>query len=107
MIDVVAQLAVSAAHFATSGSDDNGPGWLLALGPAGAVALYTFLYRYYRNNDKSNQFERETKVETKPITGSDQKVNEVKGTRNRSIDGANGDAYRKRVQRIPSDPEPK
>ncbi len=107
MIDVIAQLAVSAAHFASSSSDENGPGWLLALGPAGAVALYTMLYRFYRNNDKSNQFERETKIETKPLTGSDQKVNEIHGTRNSKIDGDNSANFRQRVQRIPSDPEPK
>lgn len=107
MIDVLfAHIAVTAAHLATS-SDDGGPGWLLAAGPAGAVALYTFLYRYYRNTDKSNQFERETKIDAKPVTGSDQKVNEVHGTRNSRIDGDNSDAYRQRVQRIPSDPEPK
>ena len=42
-------------------SDDNGL-WLLALGPAGASALYWALYRYYRNTDKSHAFERETDV---------------------------------------------
>ena len=43
-------------------SDDNGL-WLLAIGPAGATALYWALYRYYRNTDKSHAFERETAVE--------------------------------------------
>jgi hypothetical protein len=83
-------------------SDDGGL-WLLALGPAGATSLYWFLYRYYRNTDKSHAFERETIVDAKPVTGSDQKVDEVKGTRETRIDGDNVSAYRKRVRRIRSD----
>jgi hypothetical protein len=80
-------------------SDDGGL-WLLAAGPAGATALYWALYRFYRNTDKSHSFERETKVEAQPITGSDEKVDEIKGTRQTRIDGDNVAAYRKRVQRI-------
>lgn len=83
-------------------SDDGGL-WLLALGPAGATALYWALYRYYRNTDKSHAFERETAVEAKPVTGSDTKVDEVKGTRETRIRGDNVRAYRMRVQRIRSD----
>lgn len=82
-------------------SDDSGL-WLLALGPAGATGLYWYLYRYYRNTDKSHAFERDTKVEAKPVTGSEQKVDEVKGTRQTRISGENGSQYRKRVQRIQS-----
>jgi len=84
-------------------SDDSGL-WLLLLGPAGATALYWFLYRYYRNTDKSHAFERETIVETKPVTGSEQKVDEVTGTRETRIPGDNVRAYRKRVQRNQGDP---
>ncbi len=81
-------------------SHDSGM-WLLALGPAGAAGLYWTLYRYYRNTDKSHDFEHETAVVAKPVTGSDQKVDEVKGTRETRINGDNVAAYRKRVQRIP------
>jgi len=77
-------------------SDDSGL-WLLLLGPAGATALYWFLYRYYRNTDKSHAFERETVVEAKPVTGSEQKVDEVTGTRETRIHGDNVRDYRKRV----------
>ena len=49
-------------------SDDSGL-WLLALGPAGAAGLYWTLYRYYRNTDKSHDFEHETAVVAKPVTG--------------------------------------
>ena len=83
-------------------SDDGGL-WLLALGPAGAAGLYWALYRYYRNTDKSHAFERETKVEAKPVTGSDGKVDEVIGTRETRIRGDNVGAYRQRVQRVRAD----
>ena len=80
-------------------SDDGGLSILL-LGPAGATGLYWFLYRYYRNTDKSHDFEHETAVVAKPVTGSDEKVDEVKGTRETGIPGDNVREYRKRVQRI-------
>lgn len=83
-------------------SDDGGL-WLLLAGPAGATALYWALYRYYRNTDKSHAFERETTVDAKPVTGSDEKVDEVTGTRQTRIDGDNVGAYRDRVQRVQSD----
>jgi hypothetical protein len=85
-------------------SDDGGLS-LLLLGPAGATGLYWALYRYYRNTDKSHAFERETKVEAKPVTGADQdrKVDEVKGTRNKRIDDDNVHDYRDRVERIEED----
>ncbi|MCC7151041.1 MAG: hypothetical protein IT501_03505 [Rubrivivax sp.] len=71
--------------------------WLLAMGPVGATALYWALYRYYRNTDKSHAFERETAVQAKPVTGSDTKIREVKGTQERRIRGDNVRAYRERV----------
>lgn len=80
-------------------SDDGGL-WLLLLGPGGAAALYWALYRHYRNTDKSHAFERETTVEAGPVTGSDDKVGEVKGTRATRIGGDNVRAYRKRLQRL-------
>lgn len=80
-------------------SDDNGA-WLLALGPAGAAALYWAIYRYYRNTDKSHAFERETAVDAKPVTGSDRQTGDVKGVRNSRISGDNVKAYRQRVKRV-------
>ena len=86
-------------------SHHDGGMWLLLLGPAGATGLYWTLYRYYRNTDKSHDFEHETAVVAKPVTGSDQdqKVDEVKGTRETHITGDNVRQYRKRVKRIQSD----
>ena len=81
---------------------DDGSLWLLASGPAGATALYWALYRYYRNTDKSHAFERETKIDAKPVTGADRdhKVDEVTGTRQTRISGDNVGAYRQRVERV-------
>ena len=81
-------------------SDDSGL-WLLAIGPAGATALYWALYRYYRNTDKSHSFETETDVKAQPVTGAgeDMKVNEIRGTQETQIRGNNVGDHRKRVQR--------
>jgi hypothetical protein len=84
-------------------SDDGGNLALLLLGPGGGVALYWALYRYYRNTDKSHAFERETKVDAQPVTGSDLKVGTNNGTRNSHIAGDNVSDYRHRVARIHND----
>jgi len=84
-------------------SDEGGQWLLLTLGPLGATALYWTLYRYYRNTDKSHAFERETTVDAKPVTGSDAKVSEIKGTGESRIKGDNVRTYRKRVKRIQGD----
>jgi len=83
-------------------SSDGGM-WILLLGPGGATALYWTLYRYYRNTDKSHDFEHETDVVAKPVTGSEQKVDEVNGTRETRISGDNVHQFRKRVQRVHGD----
>ena len=82
---------------------DGGHFILLMMGPAGATGLYWYLYRYYRNTDKSHSFESETTVQAKPITGSDAKVDEIEGTQRSRIEGDNISDYRKRVKRIQSD----
>ena len=78
--------------------------WLLLFaGPAGAVGLYWGLYRYYRNTDKSHAFEHETTVVAQPVTGSDQKVDEIKGTQKTRIAGDNVREFRERVTRLKGD----
>ena len=84
-------------------SDDGGLAILL-LGPAGATGLYWFLYRYYRNTDKSHAFERETKIDAQPVTGDEQKIGENNGTQEQRIRGDNVRAYRERVARMPTKP---
>ena len=82
---------------------DDGSLALLLIGPAGGIGLYWALYRYYRNTDKSQAYERETKVDAKPVTGSDLQVGTNNGTQERRIEGDNVGAYRQRVERIRTD----
>jgi hypothetical protein len=82
---------------------DDGSLAILLLGPAGATGLYWMLYRYYRNTDKSHDFERETKIDAKPVTGSDAKVGENNGTQERRIAGDNVREFRQRVERMQED----
>ena len=84
-------------------SEGNDLWLLLFAGPAGAVGLYWGLYRYYRNTDKSHAFEHETTVVAQPVTGSDQKVDEIKGTQKTRIAGDNVREFRKRVTRLRGD----
>ncbi len=79
-------------------SDDSSLA-LLLLGPAGGIGVYWALYRYYRNTDKSQAFERETKVDAKPVTGSDSKIGTNNGTTESRIKGNNVRKYRERVKR--------
>ena len=80
-------------------SDSSGL-WLLTLGPAGGTALYWALYRYYRNTDKSHDFERATKVDATYPTGSLKKAHTLQGMSESRIRGENTKAYRQRVRRI-------
>ena len=82
-------------------SGDSLPLLLLAAGPAGAVATYWSLYRYYRNNDKSHAFERDTIINAQPVAGGEDKVGHISRTRDSRIDGDNRSDFRKRVQRLP------
>lgn len=82
-------------------SDGGGTPLLLLIGPAGAFAVYFGLYRYYRNTDKSHSFETSTRVVAQPITGSDQKIDQVTGTSRSNISGENHTEHRQRVQRMP------
>lgn len=81
-------------------ASDDGAVWLLAAGPAGGVATYWAFYRYYRNTDKSHQFERDTIIEAQPVQGGEEKVGHISRTRDSDIDGDNSDNYRQRVQRV-------
>ena len=81
-------------------SGDSAPLWLLAAGPAGAVAMYWSLYRYYRNTDKSHAFERDTLIKGQPVKGSEEKIDHISRTRDSDIDGDNAADHRKRVERL-------
>ena len=81
-------------------SDNNGLMWLLAAGPAGAGGTYWAVYRYYRNTDKSHEFERDTIIDAQPVQGGEEKVGHISKTRDSDIDGDNSRSYRQRVQRL-------
>ncbi len=80
-------------------ASDDGPLWLLAAGPAGGAATYWAFYRYYRNTDKSHQYERDTIIDAQPVKGGEQQVGRIDRTRDSDIDGDNSGDYRRRVQR--------
>lgn len=83
-------------------SDDSS--WVVLLsGPAGGAGFYWLMYRYYRNTDKSHDYEHETKIVAQPVTGSDQKVDTNNGTQQSRIEGSNESDYRKRVERMRND----
>jgi hypothetical protein len=85
-----------------SSSEDSGGGELALLlaGPSAGSALFWAIYRYYRNADKSHDFEHETAVApTGPISGNDTRVGKVHKVRNREIAGNNVSSYRERVRR--------
>ena len=81
-------------------SGDDAPLWLLAAGPAGAVATYWALYRYYRNTDKSHAYERDTLIEAQPVQGGEEKIDHISKTRDSDIDGDNSAKHRVRVERL-------
>lgn len=81
-------------------SESDGSLLLLLLGPAGAVAVWWGIYLYYRNTDKSHSFEKETIIEAQPVTGSDRKVDTVRGTKRTQIKGDNVTDHRSRVRRL-------
>ena len=74
--------------------------FLLALGPASAAGFYWAIHRHYRNTDKSHAFETETTVQVLTLSGpdADQKIDEIRGTRARGIQGDNVGNHRQRVQ---------
>jgi hypothetical protein len=86
--------------FSTS-SDGSGSFLVLLAGPVCGTALYAAIYRYYRNADKTDAFERETRIALKDqITGEEQKIDAVRGTRDRRIRGDNSSDFRARVAKL-------
>lgn len=105
MIAALLQLGAASlatiVHLSHGSSSSGGELLLLASGPIVGALVYGAIYRRYRNSDKSFNFERETVVaQTAPVTGSDTKIGETKGTRESRIEGGNSDRDRQRVQRL-------
>jgi hypothetical protein len=85
----------------STSSDGSGSILFLLAGPVGGTALYAAIYRYYRNADKTDVFERETRIALKDaITGDEQRIDTVKGTRDRRVRGDNSNDFRARVAKL-------
>ena len=91
---------MSAQLIALQLAQSEGGGSLgLLIGPAAAVGAYYVVWQHYRNANNYHSFEHETRVDAEAVTGSDRKVDEVKGTRRQAIEGANDSDHRARVHR--------
>lgn len=96
-----AALALGLAHVAQmSPLATDSAAWLLAAGPAGAVATYWLIHRYYRNDDKTHEFERDTVIVAQPVDGDEEKIDHISRTRDSDIDGDNHQQHRSRVERV-------
>ncbi len=95
-------LVLAGAYAIVQAASESGdaPWFVLLLGPAGAGGVYWGLFQYYRNTDKSHDFENETIIESQPVTGHDQKVDRVTGTTRTQIKGDNSSDHRSRVKRL-------
>ncbi|MDO5094616.1 MAG: hypothetical protein Q4D79_14580 [Propionibacteriaceae bacterium] len=60
---------------------------LLGLGVIAAIAFYGYIWRRYRNTDKSYQFESTTQVELSEVTGSDSYSRTIQRTRDSRVAG--------------------
>ena len=97
---MIAAVIANVTTLAIIAANNDGPVWLLLGGPAAGGGTYFGFWRFYRNTHHSHSFERETKVAAQQVTGGDQKVDEVTGTSDSSIDGNNVSNHRQRVQRV-------
>ena len=70
-------------------------------GPPCAIMVYWHLFQRYRNTEKSNDFEHRSDTRFEPVTGSDEKVDELIRTVEVRISGDNLDEPRQRVARDP------
>ncbi len=93
-------LSMLSSALVLAAEESGAPVFLLLFGPLAGGLVYFGLWSFYRNTGKSHAFDRETRVNAKPVTGTDAKVSEVKGTKKSGIDGANHRDHRSRVQRM-------
>lgn len=84
---------------ATTSSFEVGE-WIFLAGPIAGGAMYWLIFQYYRNTNKSHQYERETKIESQPAVINDVKVRTRRKTSQSKTPNENGKDHRRRVQRI-------
>ena len=68
-------------------SDTDPRIFALALGPAAAVMFFLYIYRRYRNTDKSYQYEDRTRIEVENIKHFDQYSRHIGRTRSSQVEG--------------------
>lgn len=101
-IDAMAAYAASGldtSTLASSSDSDGGPLMLLLLGPLAGIGFYTMIFLRYRNTDKRHMYEHETASEVRNPKAYDQRVDSVRGTERRRIQGDNS---KKPTQRLGS-----
>lgn len=69
-------------------------------GPAVFFMVYLGIYRYYRNTDKSHDFEHETRVEPSDLRSYDDYAGENNRQRSREMADRNDGQTRQRVRRF-------
>lgn len=75
--------------------------WILLAGPAVGITVYWLSFLYYRNTNKTHNYEYETIIKAQTPTGSDQRIRKIRKTTRARTQGANGGSHRERVRRIP------
>lgn len=98
LLDTAAALSATGVDLASrSGSSSDNSFYLLLLGPAAGIGFYTMTYLRYRNTDKRFEYEHKTSSDVLEPRGFDQKIDEVRGTQRRRIDGDNSTKPRERL----------
>lgn len=59
----------------------------LLLGPIAAFLFFGYIWRRYRNTDKSYQYESTTRIDLSNVLGSDKRVRHISRTSQRWVEG--------------------
>lgn len=73
---------------------------ILLAGPVVFGLVYWLLFQFYRNTNKSHNYEQETAIESQKILENDRRTNHISRTSRRRTSGANESSHRKRVTRL-------
>lgn len=87
--ELTLSIAATSVAWANGETDNIGP-LLWLLGPAAGIGFYVLTFLRYRNANKRHAYERQTSSDVHDLRTHDAVVDRIRGTRNRSIRGANG-----------------
>lgn len=90
---------------ASSSSEGEGLAFLIILPFVAATAVYTFIYKRYRNKDKRYMFEHVTDVHVENVDLHDEKVDHRTGLKSSHIRGDNSNNSLYRVRHVPVTPK--